>query len=202
MLNLKIDFKAFVFIGSENKIILNERLKKINNYEYFKPSENVKIFLEKVIDNEKYTIYYNDKETDMKVMDDGGVFGIATICQLAHQEGRKIMISGQGGDEILSDYSLLPKQSELKGRFPDKLYKWRNFDRGCNESYLLKEEFSAGAFSIESRYPFLDTRLVQEFLYLSPKLKNSSYKAPLREYLLRNNFPFDENKKIGFSVYL
>lgn len=195
-----INFKAYSYEGMENKEVLKARLERIREHENFKPLREVKRILRNRIDNEKYTIFYDGKETKMQVLDDGGVFGVATICMLANLEGRKVALSGQGADEIMSDYSLYPSQSELKGRFPEKLYKWRNFDRGCQESYLIKEEYAGGAFNIETRYPFLDKELVQEFLWLSPDLKNRCYKAPLREYLSSHNFPFDDGKKIGFSV--
>lgn len=35
------------------------------------------------------------------------------------------------------------------------------------EDYLAKEESTAGAHGVETRYPFLDRNLVQEFLWLS-----------------------------------
>ena len=35
------------------------------------------------------------------------------------------------------------------------------------EDYLAKEESTAGAHGVETRYPFLDRGLVQEFLWLS-----------------------------------
>ena len=109
-------------------------------------------------------------------------------------------MSGQGADEIMSDYSPWPGQSELKGTFPQDLRLWRNFNYSCQESYLMKEEYIAGAFGIENRYPYLDAGVVQEFLWLSADAKNRHYKAPLREYLLRNNFPFEEGVKRGFTV--
>jgi hypothetical protein len=46
----------------------------------------------------------------------------------------------------------------------------------------------------------LDTQLVQEFLWLSSKLKNKQYKAPLTEYLERNNYPFEKGVKTGFRA--
>ena len=54
---------------------------------------------------------------------------------------------------------------------------------GCNEFWELA---GSGNFNIETRYPFLDRDLVQEFLWLTAELKNKHYKAPLREYLIRN----------------
>lgn len=200
LLKQGINFKAYSFRGHENKEVLEKRLSMIKDHEYFKPLQNVKELLAQRIDNEKYTIFYEGVETTMHALDDGGIYGVASICMLANLEGRKVMLSGQGADEILSDYSLFPKQSECKGKFPANLYKWRNFDRGCQESYLIKEEYAGGAFNIETRYPFLDKEVVQEFLWLTAEAKNRSYKAPLREYLIDNEFPFEENKKIGFTV--
>ena len=66
--------------------------------------------------------------------------------------------------------------------------------------YIAKEEYVAGSFGIETRYPFLDTQLVQEFLWIESDLKNKYYKSVVHEYLMRNNFPFDENNKIGFQA--
>lgn len=200
LLNQGINFKAYSFVGHETKAILEQRLSRIKDHEYFKPLPNIKQLLAQRIDNEKYTIHYDGIETNMHALDDGGIYGVASICMLANKEGRKVILSGQGADELLSDYSLYPSQSELKGTFPANLYKWRNFDRGCQESYLIKEEYAGGAFNIETRYPFLDKEVVQEFLWLTPEAKNKHYKAPLREYFLDNNFPFEENRKIGFSV--
>ena len=68
-----------------------------------------------------------------------------------------------------------------------------------NESFIAKEEYTASLFGIETRYPFLDKYLVQEFLWLHPNLKNSKYKSALHEYLSNNNFPFAQ-EKIGFNT--
>lgn len=200
LLRQGVDFKAYSFIGQESKRILEQRLGMIKDHEYFRPDPKAKEILGQRIDNEKYTIFYDGKETDMRALDDGGIYGMATICMLASAQGRRVVLSGQGADEILSDYALFPSQSELRGKFPKDLRKWRNFDRGCQESYLIKEDYAGGAFNIEARYPFLDRDLVQEFLWLTAEAKNRHYKAPLREYLASRKFPFEENKKIGFSV--
>jgi hypothetical protein len=63
-----------------------------------------------------------------------------------------------------------------------------------------EEVYVAGSHGIETRYPLLDKDVVQEFLWLSPQLKNAHCKAPLHEYLTRNVFPNLYNKKIGLSV--
>jgi asparagine synthetase B (glutamine-hydrolysing) len=148
----------------------------------------------------KYNIRYDwgfDRDSYKK---DWAARGLSLICKRGSEEGRNVYISGQGADEILSDYALYPEQSELKGVFPDHLIPWSNFHGSCQYSYLGKEECVAGSWNVETRYPFLDKQFVQEFLWLSPELKNRHYKAPLYEYLKANHFPFQENKKIGFCV--
>jgi asparagine synthetase B (glutamine-hydrolysing) len=62
----------------------------------------------------------------------------------------------------------------------------------------MKEEHVAGSYGIEARYPFLDRRVVQEFLALDSRLKNSRYKSALRAYLENNSFPTAFDMKIGF----
>ena len=68
------------------------------------------------------------------------------------------------------------------------------------KNYLMKEEHVCGAHGIEARYPFLDTKVVQEFLSLKHTLKNSNYKAPLKYYFNQNDFPYHEFK-LGFSPF-
>jgi asparagine synthetase B (glutamine-hydrolysing) len=65
-------------------------------------------------------------------------------------------------------------------------------------SYLLKEEQIGGSYGVETRYPFLDRDVVQEFLWLTYDLKNEKYKSVLHEYLIINNFPFESGVKKGF----
>ena len=75
-----------------------------------------------------------------------------------------------------------------------------HFYGGTQKDYLGKEENISGLFGIEGRYPFLDKYLVQEFLSLSPTLKNKLYKAPLDYFLKKYRYPYDKNTKIGFSA--
>jgi asparagine synthetase B (glutamine-hydrolysing) len=207
--NLGYKFKTYTITGAENQNIINQRL---NNLKVFGNCESavsnltqnkfdeLKSFLKDKIINDKYIIRYNGVETDMRILDDDASMGSAFMCELASKEGRKVYISTQGSDEIMSDYSLIPMQSELKGIYPRDLKEWWNFKNGCNYSYLLKEERVPAVYGIETRYPFLDIDVVQEFLWLKPELKNAHYKAPLYEYLKTNKVPFEENVKRGFSI--
>ena len=92
-------------------------------------------------------------------------------------------------------HHILYSADQLNDIFP-----WHSFYDGTQIQYLNKEEYVAGAYGIETRYPFLDTQLVQEFLWLSSDLKNKKYKAPIAEYLEKYNFPFEEGKKTGFQA--
>lgn len=183
------NFKAFSILNNENEEIIKERAKYC--YEY----EEITVQPKKTLDIEPVK-YHKAKES--LVRDDIASIGLATICERAKREGRKVCLSGQGADEIIGDYALYPKQSAFKGVFPKELKEWENFTGGLQQDYLTKEEYVGGAFAIETRYPFLDTRVVQEFLWLTPELKNRCYKAPIDEYLTRNKVPYDKGVKRGF----
>ena len=58
----------------------------------------------------------------------------------------------------------------------------------------------SGLFGIEGRYPFLDSELVQEFLSITSKLKNYKYKNCIANFLDIENYPYEENVKIGFGA--
>ena len=117
------------------------------------------------------------------------------------------MLSGQGSDEIISDYGWAGrpryKQSQLGGYFPKNLstvFPYGNFDKGTMDAYIAKTEFIGRLYGVEARYPYLDVDVVQEFLHLTPELKNIYYKAPIDEYFKRNNYPYDYRIKKGFRA--
>lgn len=196
LLKQKIDFKAFIVKANEDEEILQKRMMIIPNYQYFNSRQifsQEKVWLKNNVEDFKYKF-------SQTLHTDSASLVLSKICREAHKEGRKVYLSGQGADEIISDYALKPHQSTFKGKFPDTLTLWNNFYEGCQYSYLGKEEYVAGSHSIETRYPFLDKYLVQEFLWLSPELKNRYYKAPIYTYLKNNNFPTLFNKKIGLSI--
>jgi len=192
---LGTEYKAYIVENNENKEVLDKRKKGIN-YEIVTVDPKIKDVLKKRVEK---VIYNHSSESE--VIDDVASLGLASICQLARKEGRKVLLSGQGADEIIGDYKLYPKQSNFGGVFPEELHEWENFSGGFQRDYLNKEEYIGGAFNVETRYPFLDKDLVQEFLWLKPELKNRNYKAPLFEYLTKNNVPFDKEIKRGFNPF-
>jgi asparagine synthetase B (glutamine-hydrolysing) len=137
---------------------------------------------------------------------DDGAVGVNFLAGQAQGAGFRVNISGAGADEILSDYGIngqkIYHHSEFAGVFPERLegfFPWKKFYGDTQRSYLFKEEFILGRHGIEGRYPFLDAALVQEFLWLSPQLKNLEYKAPIAHFLRTHGYPFEAGVKRGFA---
>lgn len=189
-----VEHKPFSIRGCENLQIVRQRgleLMPFTKEDY----EQMRLYLEQNMEDFECQVFAN--RTRLK--QDRATIALAYIIVAARREGYRICMSGQGADEIISDYAPWHNQSDFRGVFPRELKPWRNFYGHCQEAYLTKEEYVGGTFSVETRYPFLDTAVVQEFLWLDVELKNRHYKAPIREYLMRNNYPFKEGEKLGFS---
>ena len=199
---LGIEYKAFSIEGQENLDLLRQRNR---NGTILKITEEIiaekRDYLKTHAEPYRYQLLMpNGGLIEHDMLKDKATVGLASIYDLANQEGRRVNFSGQGADEIMTDYSQWPEATQLKGVFPEKLEVWRNFYGNYQRAYLTKEEHIAGAYGIETRYPFLDRDVVQEFLWLTPELKNRRYKAPLHEYLTRYDYPFEAGKKTGFLV--
>lgn len=200
-------FKAYSIINNENTDVLNARLQIITNKEAFVMSPDEFERWKQELKNNCEDFHYQDQFFDYNIKKDQASMGLSAICHRANKEGRRIYFSGQGADEIISDYGFggkrIYKHSSFGGLFPKDLngfFPWHSFWDGTQIQYLNKEEYVAGHFGIETRYPFLDKDLVQEFLWLSADLKNSKYKSCLDEYLKVNNFPYQPAEKRGFHV--
>jgi asparagine synthetase B (glutamine-hydrolysing) len=215
LLRQKTAFKTYSFYNNEEMSVIDSRRAIINqeaSSEALELSEEERWhfhqFLTQNGEPGKYYITSSRLEDycySPSYIEDGASVGLAAICSRAISEGRKICLSGQGADEIMSDYALLGRpiydHSNFCGVFPSDLasiFPWPSFYGSTQQSYLLKEEYVAGAFGIETRYPFLDKHLVQEFLSLDCVIKNSFYKAPLRSYLVKHSFPYLQDVKRGF----
>ncbi len=205
---LEVDSKSYSIFASENKDVIKERVKVLKNAETINLTQLNYNFWHSYVQR-NCEDFISEQYNGYNIKNDKAAVGLAYICNKAINEERKIYLSGQGADEIFSDYGMYgekimgPNQSTFGGIFPENLesvYPWKNFFDGTMEMYIAKEEYVAGAFGIETRYPYLDQEVVQEFLYLTPELKNKSYKSVVYEYLKQNNFPLDKDKKIGFQA--
>lgn len=199
---LGISYKPFSVIGKENLQLLKQRNQRGDIFSITNDMmEKQLTFLQQFAESNTYHLTTVEGDVyEHSMLQDMAVLGLASIFTLAKQEGRRVNLSGQGADEVMTDCCRWSEMSELRGIYPKQLQPWRNFYGNLQRAYLGKEEHVAGAFGIETRYPFLDWDVVQEFLWLQPDLKNMHYKAPIHEYLSRNSYPFDHNTKIGFYI--
>jgi asparagine synthetase B (glutamine-hydrolysing) len=194
-------FKAYSIINNESKTLFR-RHERIVQFESIKMT-NDEFDHWKAHMQQAEPFSYKDRFKDYNYKQDQASVGLAAICSRANRDGLRVYLSGQGADEILSDYGFAGKKhfphSQFGGLWPETPRLWHSFADGTQIQYLNKEEYTAGHFGIEARYPFLDRQLVQEFLWLTAKVKNRNYKSPLHDYLTQQEWPFDAGKKLGFS---
>lgn len=202
LLKQNIKFKSYTIAGPENMNIVNRRINLIDDHEVIHLTRDEYLNTQFYITNNCEDFIYQN----YNIKGDKASFGLAAICSRATAANKRIYLSGQGADEIISDYGFngnkIYNHSGFGGKFPENLnnfWPWNSFYDGTQIQYLNKEEYIAGHYGIETRYPFLDKYLVQEFLWLHSSLKNSKYKSVLSDYLVSNNFPFAE-EKIGFNT--
>ena len=160
---------------------------------------------------------------EFPLLKDSAAMGVATICTLAKARGQLTMLTGSGADETMTDYGFngvrFATHSQFGGRYPNdtalqRLFPWADFYGGSQRAYLAKDEYVTGAFGVEGRFPFLDTRVVQEQLWLAADLKNKFYKAASQLYMQKHGYPHEPCiaseehpfgdgpgcKKVGFLV--
>lgn len=212
---LKVDYKSYSILAAEDANVLKARGALAPHNEFIHLSqqeyEAQKTFLENHC--EPFTTPpRRTRANGYSVLKDKGAVGTGIVCEKAKQAGCKVYISGQGSDEILSDYGHAGRvapgflHSTIGGYFPPDLstvYPWENFFGGTQEEFLAKDENVGGTYGLECRYPFLDFDLVQEFLWLKNDLKNANYKSPIFHVLTKRGFPIAPNglfSKVGFRA--
>ena len=207
LLNQNKPFKSYTITGPENMNIINQRIAKIPVHELINLTRTEYDAVSSDLNANCEDFTYRDRFLNYNIKGDKASIGLSAICRRAASEQRRIYFSGQGADEIISDYGFnghkIYGHSSFGGKFPSDLngfFPWHSFYDGTQIQYLNKEEYVAGHHGIETRYPFLDRQLVQEFVWLNVNLKNSKYKSALHEYLARHNFPFNSGEKIGFNT--
>ena len=134
--------------------------------------------------------------------DDSGALKTVRVSEIAQMNSLESCLTGQGSDEIISDYGYDGKKhfphSNFGGLFGEQFKPQWNFYGSTQRSYLMYIHIIGNHFGLNAFHPFLDKDVVQEFLSLTPELKNRFYKAPIHNFLTENNFPFSEGVKIGF----
>jgi asparagine synthetase B (glutamine-hydrolysing) len=118
------------------------------------------------------------------------------------KRNKKIVITGNGGDEIYNDWQFQIKGhvwTKTNGSFPASLqlvWPWHNFN-GRQQLINTRIDFIAGYFGLETRNPLLDVDLVQAWLNTKSKMKNS-YKSWMKAYMDEEKYPYTMKKIHGF----
>ena len=211
---LNIPYRTFTIPAGENEEILRARIQAnaatcrehVEIPGLDKPTR--RRIVEEIQKSVEPYVYSHDDGLShaLALTDDFGSLGTYAISRAAKERGVNVSLSGCGADEIISDYGHGGRKiyfhSEFGGAFPQQLegfFPWKKFYGDTLRSYLFKDEIIMGRHGIEGRYPFLDAAVVQEFLSLQPELKNCEYKAPIACFLREHNYPFEPNRKRGFS---
>jgi asparagine synthetase B (glutamine-hydrolysing) len=209
--NANVDVKCYSVPYLEDPKVLDERIRlldslgikteviHISRQDFF----NARSYLHEHLDY--YPLIAEDfvdqNFSDSDFRNNPGFVASSIICKRARSEGRLIQLSGQGADEIMTDYSTgSMKMSQLKGCWHGVTAPWKNLLHGWNAVFLGATERISGLFGIETRYPFLDRSVVQEFIDLKPELKESTYKGAIAKYFDVQKFSYVE-KKQGFAGF-
>ncbi|KAF4677404.1 hypothetical protein FOL47_001616 [Perkinsus chesapeaki] len=209
LVSIGLPHAAYSIFSQEDLAILEARAQYSRNVS----DSSLFILTERELDNSHSILQergepfrYSQRGRIGMMGDDPAASGLAFICELAREEGRSLYLSGTGADETISDYGFngtrIFPHSDFGGLFPDSLgdiFPWQSFFMGTQRDYLMKEEMVAGAFGIEARYPFLDRTVIQEYLWLTPEVKNSEYKKPIADYIARRAYPIIHGKR-GFDA--
>ena len=193
--------------GKENQEILNQRAVLVKGKsEIFDRIDNRD--LEEIRQNfSKYVENFNygpnpHEATHVGFNDQGAVGLYFLLSEAKRRYDCKIVLSGQGSDEMMSTIKEYGFRTQNPIPFPENLetvFPWGNFYYGSMWSYIMKEECVAGSLGMETRYPFLDRSVIQEFLWLTAEMKNSRYKAPIESVFIKTGYPYYIGK-MGFNI--
>lgn len=209
---LGVPFKAYTCEFMENLDVLHQRLSilkaKGHEVEIIKMTNEIVDRQKRVMKKMEPYLIFNDEDStgpfpNPQMAQVPGYVASSYIHEKARQDGRYISLSGQGADEIISDYYnqySRSVKSELKGDWEGIRRPWRNLVGGWNRVFLGAIERIAGLHGIETRYPFLDRGVVQTFISMTPKLKMKEYKGPIAKRLRQFGFPYHDRKQ-GFGGY-
>lgn len=117
-------------------------------------------------------------------------------------KNKRIMIGGDGGDDIYSDYGLrglrLRKYSRFGGYFPTDLATvWPWHENNVFEDFHGRTEIVGGHHGIEYRCPFMSNGLIQAWLNTSSELKNKRHKGWMAQYMDDHSYPYANLDKLG-----
>ncbi|MFA7380842.1 MAG: asparagine synthase-related protein [Bacteroidia bacterium] len=108
------------------------------------------------------------------------------LAELAHDKGFKIVLCGEGSDEIFGgygDFLSLPDETEFQNEI-------KNLLNDLYRTQLLRVDKTGMKYAVEVREPFLDRTLVEYALSIHPSLKVAKTKTgdTTTKFVLREAF--------------
>lgn len=192
------NFNVITYPDYENKKILKERSKFINGKKI--------ILTELQVRKNEHLLtklpYYDVLEKE------SCIWRITYSSALfAFNNKWNVNLTGNGGDDIFSDYSNVGKRLEWRsafsGVFPKDLntiWPYIMKSNGSTFMHVPPVDYINGLFGIDTRHPLLDINLLQNFLNLKVELKNNVYKNWMHFYMREANFPF-KYEKVSIGGY-
>lgn len=137
-------------------------------------------------------------------------FGLWKLAEQANRKGVKVVLSGEGADELFGGYvRYVPNALNVKAHIEFPSYKnmfpisnqdlgWIDFN-GKMKGLLRMGDRMASAWGIENRCPFLDRRIIEFAFSLPPNLRAYGYdtKIILRNILERRKQDYVPQEKHG-----
>lgn len=140
-----------------------------------------------------------------------------SVAKYVNALGNRVILSGNEVDGVCENYRNKPRvisenfeeirnsprtKNQFK-KFPEDLttiFPWFHFEENNVRKICDNWETSFLYHGVEGRNCFLDKRLIQEFLWLTPKLKNKRYKHFIKDYLENRNLQLP-SKRVGFRAH-
>jgi asparagine synthetase B (glutamine-hydrolysing) len=172
------------------------KIPNIKNKQFIDPNlmDHIKICsnIYKKCEPYEYTYYdHNINSTIKKICRNTyGFLGAGLILKTAREEGYRICLSGLAGD-IIGCPEINQKIKTLNNL---------NYVVDFDDNNVYSCEYCCGVHGIEIRYPFLDTKLWQETLWLNKKIYKK-WKHPQRQYMLKHQFPFVDIDNKGEEIF-
>lgn len=104
--------------------------------------------------------------------------------RMAQEAGERVILSGQGADELFGGYPWYAKIAALEGYESFERYSWEDAFLLYKEC-LEREDKIAMAHSLEPRVPFLDQEVVKTAFEIAPALKLLKGEDPIGKRLHR-----------------
>ena len=106
---LNVDNKSYSIYASENEQVIDGRGNLLKDFVPIRLSHSDYSFWHNYVQH-NCEDFISDQYTGYNIKDDKASVGLAYICDLAIKENRKIYLSGQGSDEIISDYGIFGRK--------------------------------------------------------------------------------------------